>query len=139
MWSSRSGMTVSSPASRRGLVIQNGPLDSRFGTNPARLSNRDILVGLISDALASFEIDTVIDGLEAVGVPVGPVNTLDRVFGSDQVAARDMQVSVSSAHAASGKIDMIGNPLRFSKTPVSYRRPPPKFGEHTDEVLSELQ
>lgn len=113
--------------------------DSRFATNPARLSNRDILVGLISDALASFEIDTVIDGLEAVGVPVGPVNTLDRVFGSDQVAARDMQVSVPSAHAASGKIDMIRNPLRFSKTPVSYRLPPPKFGEHTDEVLSELK
>ncbi len=112
--------------------------DQRFATNPARLSHRDILVDLISDALARFEIDTVIDGLEAIGVPVGPVNTLDRVFGSDQVTARGMQVSIPSTAAASGKIDMIANPLRFSKTPVSYRRPPPKFGEHTDEILGEL-
>lgn len=112
--------------------------DQRFASNPARLSHRDILVDLISDALARFEIDTVIQGLEAIGVPVGPVNTLDRVFGSDQVAARDMKVSVASTHAASGKVDMIGNPLRFSKTPVSYRRPPPKFGEHTDEIQGEL-
>ena len=66
--------------------------DPRFATNPARLSNRNTLVDLITEALASYEIDAVIEGLEAVGVPVGPVNTLDRVFGSDQVMARNMQI-----------------------------------------------
>ncbi|WP_299851951.1 CaiB/BaiF CoA-transferase family protein [uncultured Roseovarius sp.] len=113
--------------------------DPRFVTNPARLSNRDALVDLITEALASYEMDAVIAGLEAVGVPVGPVNSLDRVFGSDQVTARNMQICVPCAEAASGKVDMIGNPLRFSKTPVSYHRPPPKFGEHTDEILGELE
>ena len=112
--------------------------DPRFATNPARLSNRVILVDLITDALADHEIDAVINGLEAIGVPVGPVNTLDRVFASDQVQARNMQISIPSTHAASGAVEMIGNPLHFSKTPVSYHRPPPKFGEHTDEVLADL-
>ena len=113
--------------------------DPRFATNPARLSNRNTLVDLITEALASYEIDAVIEGLEAVGVPVGPVNTLDRVFGSDQVMARNMQIHLPCAQAASGTVEMIGNPLRFSKTPVSYRRPPPKFGEHTDEVMQDLE
>lgn len=113
--------------------------DERFATNPARLSHRETLVALITYALSDIDVDDVIKGLEAIGVPVGPVNTLDRVFGSDQVAARDMQISVPSEHASSGSIDMIGNPLRFSRTPVSYRRPPPKFGEHTNEILGELE
>ena len=113
--------------------------DPRFATNPARLSNRNTLVDLITEALASYEIDAVIEGLEAVGVPVGPVNTLDRVFGSDQVMARNMQIHLPCSRAASGTVEMIGNPLHFSKTPVSYRRPPPKFGEHTDEVMQDLE
>lgn len=113
--------------------------DPRFATNPARLSNRNTLINLISGELAHYEVDAVIGGLEAIGVPAGPVNTLDLAFGSEQVVARDMQVSVPSVHVASGKIDMIGNPLRFSKTPVSYRLPPPKFGEHTDEILREIK
>jgi len=32
----------------------------------------------------------------------------------------------------------IANPMRFSKTPVTYRRPPPMLGQHTREVLQEL-
>ena len=35
-------------------------------------------------------------------------------------------------------IPLVGNPLRFSETAVSYRQPPPLLGEHTDEVLSEV-
>jgi crotonobetainyl-CoA:carnitine CoA-transferase CaiB-like acyl-CoA transferase len=43
-------------------------------------------------------------------------------------------------HPLSGKgtVDLIGNPLKLSETPVSYRRPPPTLGQHTDEVLEEL-
>ena len=72
-------------------------------------------------------------------MPVGPVNTLDRVFASDQVAARAMQVSLSSDHARSGTIDVIGNPLKFSRTPVTYRIAPPKFGEHTEEIVKKIE
>lgn len=113
--------------------------DARFLTNQARLSNRDMLIDLITDALKDTEVDAVVNGLEAIGIPVGPVNTLDQVFTSDQVEARDLRISVPNAHAASGIIDMIGNPLKFSATPVSYRRPPPKLGEHTSEILDELE
>jgi formyl-CoA transferase len=65
------------------------------------------------------------------------VNTLDRVFESDQVAAREMKIALRS-EAANADVPMIGNPIRFSRTPVSYRRAPPVFGEHTAEVLAAL-
>jgi len=46
---------------------------------------------------------------------------------------------VEMTHPASGgTVPMLGNPIKMSRTPVSYRHAPPSFGEHTDEVLAEL-
>ncbi len=49
-----------------------------------------------------------------------------------------MRVTLPYPGAQGGEIELIGNPIKYSKTPVDYRRPPPKLGEHTDEVLAEL-
>jgi|TARA_B110000467_G_scaffold154535_1_gene165908 crotonobetainyl-CoA:carnitine CoA-transferase CaiB-like acyl-CoA transferase len=112
--------------------------DPRFETNPVRLKNRDALIAEIEQLLRQIETNAVVAGLEAIKVPVGPVNTLDRVFASDQVEAREMLVEIPNGAGQSDSIKMIGNPLKFSKTPVSYRHTPPTFGEHTDEILSDL-
>ena len=71
-------------------------------------------------------------------MPCGPVNTLDAVFADPQVRHREMQVSVPYPGAKGGRVDLIANPIKYSKTPVAYDRPPPRLGEHTDEVLEEL-
>lgn len=84
-------------------------------------------------------MDEVIEGLEAVKVPVGPVNTLDRALGSDQAEARGGVIKMPVEGAENGEVSLLGNPLKFSKTPVSYRTSPPRFGEHTEEVLAQLQ
>ena len=112
--------------------------DPRFATNPARIEHGEVLVDLISKALRNVSLDNLIEGLEQIGVPVGPVYTLDRVFASDQVAAWRMAVGISSDHASNGTIGLIGNPLKFSKTSVTYRKAPPKLGEHTNEILNEI-
>lgn len=112
--------------------------DIRFSTNPARLANRQELIPMIQELLEAIPTDRVISELEAIKVPVGPVNSLDRVFGSDQVAARDMVVEMPDDALQDGHLKVIGNPLKFSKTPVSYSRRPPRCGEHTKEVLDDL-
>ena len=112
--------------------------DIRFSTNPARLANRQELIPIIQELLEAIPTDRVISELEAIKVPVGPVNSLDRVFGSDQVAARDMVVEMPDDALQDGHLKVIGNPLKFSKTPVSYSRRPPRCGEHTKEVLDDL-
>ena len=107
--------------------------DPRFGTNPARLENRDALDQILRPMIAGKTMAAVISGLEKLKVPVGPVQRLDQVFGSEQVAAREMQISMQ---AEPGPVSLIGNPLRFSSTPVTYRHAPPVFGADTEAVLS---
>jgi crotonobetainyl-CoA:carnitine CoA-transferase CaiB-like acyl-CoA transferase len=79
-----------------------------------------------------------VDGLAALGVPCGPVNTIDQVFEDPQVRARGMRVDGPHATAAAGTVPLIANPIRMTRTPPSCRHGPPALGEHTDEVLAEL-
>lgn len=106
-----------------------------YATNPARLENRDSLLALIIPLLAEMPMADVIAGLEGRKVPVGPVQTLDQVFGSDQVKARDMIATIPKGDVKAGEVRVIGNPLKLSKTPVTYRRAPPRFGQDTETVL----
>lgn len=113
--------------------------DPLYTTNPARIENRDTLLAQIIPLLADIPMADVIAGLESRKVPVGPVQTLDQVFGSDQVKARDMIATIPSDDAKAGEVRVIGNPLKLSKTPVTYRHAPPRFGQDTDHVLSKIQ
>ncbi len=107
--------------------------DTRFATNPARLENRDALNAILRPAVRSFDTETVISELENRKVPVGPVQTMDQVFDTEQVAARQMQIAMQADPA---KVKLIGNPLKFSRTPVTYRAAPPVFGADTQDVLN---
>lgn len=110
--------------------------DPRFATNADRLRNRGGLIAEIADVMRTRTMDEWIAALGAVKVPVGPINTLERVFAEPQTKARQMTIRME--HAAGGSIELLGNPLNLSETPVSYRRPPPMRAEHTDAVLTEL-
>lgn len=106
--------------------------DPRFATNPSRLKHRDALNDIMIPALKRFTMDEVIAAMEARKVTAGPVQTLDRVFASDQVAARGMAIEME-AHGL--PVKLLGNPLNFSRTPVTYRRPPPSCGADSAEIL----
>lgn len=108
--------------------------DPRFATNPKRSVNRDDLIPQLEPAIARFTRDDLLDRLAASNVPAGPVNTVDQVFDDPQILERDMRISMPHPATGSG-IEMIGNPVKFSRTPVSYRHHPPMLGEHTREVL----
>lgn len=110
-----------------------------YATNPARLENRDALLSVLVPLIQNVPTADLIKGLEALKVPVGPVQTLDQVFGSEQVKARDMIATIPSGDAAAGEVRVIGNPLKLSKTPVTYRSAPPIFGADTERVLSRIQ
>lgn len=112
--------------------------DPCFATNAARLTNREMLIPKIAAVFKGHSCDWLIAEMEANGIPGGPINTLPEVFASDQVEARGMKISMTYPDARSGKVDLIGNPVKMSKTPVTYRHPPPRCGADTDTVLAEL-
>ncbi|MEM7519774.1 MAG: CaiB/BaiF CoA-transferase family protein [Pseudomonadota bacterium] len=109
--------------------------DPRFQTNLARLTHRDALMQQIRPAIAAFAKDEILMRLQDVQVPCGPINTVPEALSSDQAAARDGVVEVPAPGVAEGHVRLLGNPLKFSATPVSYHRAPPRFGQDTNEVL----
>ncbi len=102
--------------------------DPRFATNPDRLGQLQALNAILIPRLGDIATGDILARLEGAGVPAGPVNRLDDVFASDQVAARGMKIDMAGSRGE--QIPLIGNPLKFSRTPVSYRLPPPRLGEH---------
>jgi len=126
---------------RRFCVLLKVPelaVDAAYATNAARLANRGALIEKLGVLIKDWKRDDLIEGMEGLGIPCGPINTLPQVFASDQVAARGMKVRMPYPGAKGGAVDLIGNPVKFSKTPVTYYRPPPRCGADTAAVLDEL-
>ena len=112
--------------------------DPKYATNSARLQNRVGLIAILEHRLKQLQKAPLVAAMEAAKVPGGEINTVAEVFASDQVAARDMKITMDHPLAASGQVELIGNPIKFSETPVTYRHAPPVCGADTDAVLNEL-
>jgi formyl-CoA transferase len=112
--------------------------DPRFATNSNRVRNREALIPTLEALMVQHTQAAIVDALEARKVPVGPVYTVEQAFASDQVAAREMRIDMAKDGIDRGGVELIGNPLKFSATPVTYRRPPPNLGQDTDAVLDWL-
>jgi len=107
--------------------------DARFARNPDRVTNRDVLDGLIAQALESGKTAAWIEKLRAAGVPCGPIHSVAEALTDPHTLARDMVRTVK--HPTAGDLKMVGIPFRFSGTPAMIRRAPPLLGQHTEEVL----
>jgi len=112
--------------------------DERFKTNANRVRNRVALYEILPEITRRMTQKHWVDGLADLAVPAGPVNTIDQVFADPQVLARDMKVSMPYRGARNGQVDLIGNPIKFSETPVEYRFAPPRAGQDSDAILEEL-
>ena len=110
--------------------------DRRFINNGARLENQELLNQLFSSVTVQ-RTRAEWDGLLlAAGVPAGPINDFGQALAHPQV--QHLATRISLPHAVGVGAPGIASPMRFSKSPVSYRRPPPMLGQHTREVLVEL-
>ncbi len=116
-----------------GLALADDP---RFRTNPDRIRHRAELIPLLEAAFRSRPAAAWLQVLGRAGVPCGPIATVDEIVRDPQVRAREMVVEID--HPSAGRIPIPGLPIKCSQTPGSIRRPPPRLGEHTAEVLAEL-
>jgi crotonobetainyl-CoA:carnitine CoA-transferase CaiB-like acyl-CoA transferase len=110
--------------------------DERFASNAARVENRSELIPLLRQATVMKTTAEWIALLENAAVPCGPINDLAAVFADPQVLHRGLRVDLP--HAAGGTAPQVANPIRFSATPIDYRRAPPLLGQDTEAVLREL-
>ncbi len=112
--------------------------DDRFATNAARVVNRDALMPRMFAATRSKTRGEWMQILEAAGVPCGPINDLESAINDPHALERGSRVKQDYPHSDKGYVETLGNPIKLSETPITYRRPPPRVGEHTEEVLREL-
>lgn len=109
--------------------------DPRFARNAARVAHREELCGEIAAVMRRQSSAHWRSLLDEAGIPCGPIQGLDSVFAEPQAEARALRINMDMTGA--GSVPLVASPLRLAATPVSYRRPPPRFAEHTAEVLQE--
>lgn len=105
--------------------------DTRFKTNSARVLHRETIVPLIAAKILTRTVAAWVSDMRDIDIPCGPVNPMDQVFAMDQIAARNMKITMNGT-------DLVGSPLKLSETPVDYRLFPPREGEHTADVLKNI-
>lgn len=110
--------------------------DPRFCSNALRVENRPALKAEIRAAFGTRRVEDLVRLFRGVDVPCGPVRTVAEALDDEQVAARDMLLSIPVEGLGTARV--LGNPVKLSATPGSIRRPPPRLGQHTTEVLTEL-
>jgi crotonobetainyl-CoA:carnitine CoA-transferase CaiB-like acyl-CoA transferase len=112
--------------------------DPRFRTNQDRVAHRRELLDQLEPEFRKWPAIELCRRLWDVGVPIGPVNSIDEVFADPQVLHREMLQSIPHPGLSAGEVRLPGFAIKMSETGPSARRHPPRLGEHTEEVLHEL-
>ncbi len=110
--------------------------DKRYSNNSMRVSNRNSLIEVLQTKLRENDAAHWLTQFEAYKVPAGPINTIDKVMNDPQILARNMRVTLD--HPDNSELEVIGNPIHFSRTPNRYDIAPPRLGQHTESVLDKL-
>jgi len=109
--------------------------DAKFSTNSQRVLNRKQLIPILANKFAEQTVQWWIENLEAVGVPCGPINTIEQVVNHPQIQHRNMIRKIADKHG--NLIPTVASPMNLSDTPIQYRTASPELGQHTVEVLKE--
>lgn len=110
--------------------------DSRFVTQKDRSDNRDVLNEILAGYIAQYSSAEIIDLLAEIGVPCGPIYTVDQTFADAQV--QQLQMAPEFQHTTLGPMRLLGQSINMSRTPEHIDRATPELGEHTNEIMHEL-
>lgn len=110
--------------------------DSRFATNDARVAHRDELDGIIEKFIGARTQPENLLLFETAGVTVGPVCSAADLIDHPYVKGREVIVELEDR--TMGSVPMHNIVPRLSRSPGGFRRPAPALGEHTAEILAEL-
>lgn len=110
--------------------------DERFRTNDARVRNREELVPRVAAVMRERTVSAWLEVLAQEGIPAGPINDVGQAFAEDQAVFRDLEAQIEEE--GGGAVPTVRSPLRLSLTPPSLRRSPPRVGQHTREILTDV-
>lgn len=120
----------------RALGITELENDPRFNSIEARGENARELIAIMDEKFATKTRSEWMEILQKEGCIFTPVQSPMEVSNDPQALANNYFIYVD--HPVWGKTKVVGFPWDFSKTPASWRREAPEFGQHTEEILLEL-
>jgi crotonobetainyl-CoA:carnitine CoA-transferase CaiB-like acyl-CoA transferase len=106
--------------------------DARFSTNAQRNGNRAALIPLLEQKLAGRDAAAWVEAFVEAGIPAGPINFPDETLTDEHIRARGMIVELE--HPLIGVVRSIATPIHFAANGPTYRRYPPRLGEHNAEI-----
>jgi crotonobetainyl-CoA:carnitine CoA-transferase CaiB-like acyl-CoA transferase len=107
-----------------------------YATTQARRGKRKELDELINGITRKMDRATLIERMNAAGIPCGPIYTMDQTFADPQV--QHLGVAQTVVSKALGPISLISQPVKLTRTPAEITSAAPEAGENTDEILAEL-
>jgi crotonobetainyl-CoA:carnitine CoA-transferase CaiB-like acyl-CoA transferase len=116
-------------------VINSASLakDDRYKTNANRVNNRQSLCEKIQRQLEQHDSQHWLEAFEENNVPCGPINAIDQVFEDPQIISRNMLVNIPDSR--SGTLNVVGNPINYSRSDIEYDLSPQELGNQTESVL----
>jgi len=112
--------------------------DPKYKTNSDRVMNRESLISGLCAMTSTLKRAQILEKLDKVNVPAGPINNIDDVFADPQVIHRKMQLALKSDDAPNGILPGVRTPIVLGGTPMASERPAPRLGQHTDDILREI-
>ncbi|MCG7326190.1 CaiB/BaiF CoA-transferase family protein [Achromobacter sp. ACRQX] len=110
--------------------------DPRYATNADRVRNRPEVLALVAQIMREDTRDGWIERLAQAGIPCAPIQAVGEVLAHEHMAASEMIYRF--ADSAHGELNVVSQPLRFDGERPKPTSPPPKVGQHTRQVLTEL-
>jgi len=109
----------------------------KFDKNIKRVNRHEEVKVIVEAWTSKHTIDELNDTLLKVGVPVSPINTIDKVVKDPHIAgAREMFVEIE--HPTAGKMKITGSHIKLSETKPSIRTPSPLLGQHNKEIYQDF-
>jgi crotonobetainyl-CoA:carnitine CoA-transferase CaiB-like acyl-CoA transferase len=118
----------------RGIGREDLEHDPRFASFVPRIENHVDLLHILDEVFLSKTLDEWRPRLNEAGIPWSPVQTLQELVNDPQARANDFFVPLD--HPTYGRIEVVANPIKLSKTPATVKVAP-EFSQHTEEVLLE--
>ena len=121
----------------RALGLDDLSADPRYESLERQKAHRSELQAVFREAFAGGATAHWVERLESVDILCAPVRSLEEALADPQTAHNRM--IVESEPTAAGPVRLVGSPIEMSAAPFAIRRPPPRLGEHRDEVLAEVE
>ena len=113
-------------------------IDPRFNTADARVANTSAVNALLTGRFGRDKTSAWLERLMQAGVPVAEIRDFAAVVADPQFADRNAIVEFDSPNDATKRMRVVGAGYVATDDGPTLLRPPPKLGEHTDELLAEL-